>query len=295
MRRLLALLLGIAAFGPPAAARAQTCAVTPLVRSYSTADAGPHMASGPFSGHPAATDASSGVAQPGANYSVRGALAIDQSYFALAGRAGGEMLITGQTSNSGLARSIGDVYDCLQIDGYGGTGRLHVPVHLNGRAAVEFSTSAGYEGTAGASASFVVACEAYVGSGPLLSCPVTNFAFGADQAIDTVVDLSFPFTFGTPTSFHFGPRLDTALGYAANGSEGTLAGFANVELVGALEAATVEDGFGTALPNATITAASGFDYRHPAPEPHPIAAAAVAAAALAWRRRAARDAVRPSR
>lgn len=113
------------ACGAGSAARAQTCTgVTPSVRSLSTAEAGPLTMSGPFFGHPAITDVTNDVVQlPGRIYSARAALTIDQSYFTTVADVGGVMQITGGASNSASARATGDVTDCIQIDGYGGSGR----------------------------------------------------------------------------------------------------------------------------------------------------------------------------
>lgn len=285
MRRWMCLLWLVAVAPFAGVAQGQGC--TPSVRSYSTAEAGPLTASGPFFGHPAITSISNGFQQTGYNVTASAALTIDESYFSTYAHVGGQINIYGTASNSGAARSTGDVYDCLVVDGYQGSGRVHVPVHVRGDTAIGYTIAGNYQGNAGSSGSFVIACDASIG-GQGIACPTTPFAFSVGEVVDTTIELVFTVPFGTPFQLHYGPRLTTALGYAANGSEGILTGNANVDLTGVLEPASVDDGFGTPLPNATITASSGVDYFHPVPEPASDVAAGSASFALAALRRRTR-------
>jgi uncharacterized protein (TIGR03382 family) len=69
---------------------------------------------------------------------------------------------------------------------------------------------------------------------------------------------------------------------------GHLGGFVNVDLGGALGAASITDAGGTPLPNATLTSDSGFDYLAPEPAAGTAPAALLALVALRRRLRASR-------
>jgi hypothetical protein len=233
--------------------------------------------------------------QPNFNVGVSAGVEIDNGYWRSTTEVGGEISISGQTSSGGSATITGDVYDCLVMGGGAGTGRLHVPVHLRGVVTVNWAVGGGYVGAPGtkfAGATFLLDCAPSLGF-QLVPCDDPSLTFDAApllQTIDENVELVFSFAFGSPIEFHYGPRLSAGLGYAANGSDGTLVGEARIDLDGSLGPAYVTDDFGTVIPDATISAESGFDYLHPVPEPLATAEAALLALGALRRQR-----VRPSR
>jgi hypothetical protein len=285
MPRTLLVLLCWAPLALWTSAAAAQCVDTPYVRSYSQAAAGVPATDGPFIGHPAVSGLSRGTAQTGYNASAVSSLSIDVGYFLAITDVGGEMQIGAQASNDASARITGDVYDCLVMGGYQGSGQLHVPIRLSGVVSVSWTIGGNYQPSPGArfaEVGFTFLCLPSVGIQGV-ACDDPALTFDADQGLDTTVELAFPFTFGAPIEFHFGPRMTAGVGYAANGSEGQLSGTADVHMRGVLQPAYVTDLGGGALPDATISADSGFDYLHPVPEPGAAGAAAAALAALAAR------------
>jgi hypothetical protein len=266
---------------------AQDCTLAPDVSSYSSTEIGPPDDDGPFSGHPARSSLSSGFTGDGYNVSGEAGLTMDQGWFATRVRVGGDLAIRPFASNGGGASTIGNVFDCLLIDGYQGGGRLHVPIRLTGGTLVSWTIGGVYVPPAGldpAVARTTILCAANAGN-TLLPCDDPSFVWDASAAIDTTVELVVPFTFGTGFALQYGPRASTAVGYAASGSEGFLSGTAWLDLEGRLEPASVRDLGGNLLPDATITTLSGFDFLHPIPETDASASAIAALAALAARRR----------
>ena len=289
------LLLGIALTLSARIVQAQDCAGAAIgPDAKTTATVGPPTTDGPNGGHPALSSASNGLANPGFDVSASGGLAVDDGYFHSDTRAGGDVYITCCAGSSAIVRNDGHVSDCLVMGGYAdGGGFLHVPVHVTGSSLAEWSISSEYQASPGAKFAgnqVGVGCRIHVGQ-QLMSCTGGNLEFDVDQSVDARVELVFAFTFGAPTQLEILPTADSSIGYAANGSTGTMLTTANLSVLGVLEPAYAVDGVGTPLPNTTITAASGFDYLHPVPEPGGLAASCAAAAALAARR--AR--IRPSR
>jgi hypothetical protein len=275
----------------PDASRAQDCPGVAIgADSKTTATAGPPTTDGPNAGHPATSTASNGLANPGFNVSVSGLLGVDGGYFDSSTHAGGDIDIHCCASDSAIVRTNGHVADCLLLAGYQGSGFLHVPVHITGSALAEWSISSEYQASPGAvfaGNQISVGCSVHVGQQPF-ACTGDYREYDADQSFDDTIELVAPFTFGASTEFEWLSSANSSIGYVANGSEGTMSTTANLSVLGVLEPAYVVDGVGTPLPNATITASSGFDYLHPAPEPSAPAAASLLTLALLSTARAGR-------
>jgi hypothetical protein len=269
---------------------AQDCpGVTPVVESRTEATAGPLVVDGYHGGHPAMSTASSGLVQTGFNVSVSGLQSIDGGYFSSGTHAGGDLDITCCASNSAIVRNKGHVTDCLVVGGVGGTGFVHIPIHLAGSAIAEWSITPDYTPTPGAKyagSQFGISGTVFVGSQGAF-CTGANLQLYDTQAIDQTVELVCPFGFGDSTTLDYRTDANSSLGYAANGSSAdNMSATGDLSLLGVLEPAYVTDGFGTVLPTATITASSGFDYLHPVPETDgDLAAAEAFALVLALRRR----------
>ncbi len=269
------------------------CPYGALVASYSSActDSCLNADSSPGS-HPAVSSASSSFPIGyGYNLGASSTLGIDVGYFGSATHVGGSMLILPASSFSATASSGADVFDCLTFSGYVGAGTAHIPIHLTGHTLISWSTDGAFipsEGTNRTFSRLIIGCAAYsYGTSTLIDCPNSDSTFQVGQDIDTTVELVFAFTFGDPTTIQFGPHLSAGLGYGSNGGEGTLQGMVDLDLEAELLPMYVVAS-GSIIPNATVSAMSGFDYLHPTPEPRAATSAAVALAALVTLRREAR-------
>lgn len=275
----------LAAVLAAAGARAQTC--SPYVRSWSQVCGGGLCVEGsiPLFGHPAVTSRSAGFFVPdGYNLGATAAMAIDNGGFDARAYGGGYTEIT-LTSNGLGGKTSGIISDCGTVSGGSGSGYVHLPIHVTGSTSMGWTIVGTYQVTAGnepAGSSFDLLCGvAPLGSSTSIPCDASHFAWLVGESIDEELELVFAFTFGQPFSFLIQPALNAGIGYAANGGEGLLQGFAQLSLVGSLGPVSFTDLSGTPLPGASMTSASGYDYGNPVPEPAAAACAASALGALA--------------
>jgi hypothetical protein len=250
-------------------AHGQSCPDPPSARSFSRVCAGVCVDSGTQTGNPAESSRSDGYTNIGTNLGASAALTIDTGYFSTSTYVGGMMPITATASNDARANTTGDVFDCLTMEGSTGPAWLHVPIQVQGSSNVSWSIAGAYEPPPGfdvAGSTLSILCTASAEQQDL-PCDDPTLAWTESDTIDTVVELVVPFTFGAPVTLHFGPRMISSMGYAANGGEGSLEGMVDLAVDGLLLPAYVKDLGGSLLPAATVAAGSGFDYLHPAPEP----------------------------
>jgi hypothetical protein len=275
------LLLCLGFASPAAAAPGPPCPYLPESRSYTEATAGPPVNSGSQSGHPAVSSASAGHTGTGYNMSANSGMAIDNGYFSYHGHTGGDVAIKPFGSDGAGAYSEGSVTDCLTFGGgYAGAARAHLPIALDGSAFISWSIGGAYVPPSTVDPAFArltIACAAYAyGSMTLSSCDDPDFVIDASGGFDETVELVFQFTFGDPITIQYSPRGTTGVGYAANGSDGFLQGTATFGITGVVQPMYVTDFGGNVLPDATVSATSGYDYFQPVPEPRGVALAAIA-------------------
>jgi hypothetical protein len=289
MRRTwLPLALCIATFATKAAAEpGASCPAPPGATSYSEAYAGSSLDSGTQTGHPAVSSVSKGYAEPGGGYSFQSnaGMTIDTQFFASSAHLGGYTTIS---PSGAQAFSLGQVTDCLTFGGYQGGARAHIPIELSGSASVSWSSSGIYVPANifdPAYARLMINCAAYsYGSSTVSGCDDPDFIFDTSQTIDTSAELVFSFSFDDPITIQFGPLVTTGFTFAREPGD-LLQSIVDLQVQGQLLPIYVTDFGGNVMPNATVSATSGFDYLHPVPEPGTAAAAAAAIPALAALRR----------
>jgi hypothetical protein len=271
-----------------ATSHAQDCGFVPTGASGSNVRYGGDIrSSGDVFGRPAISSQSFTFLSEGHyNLGAEAALAIDADAFGGTASAGGFVTIDPIYTGGGAATASGVWRDCLTISGHAGTGQLRIPIQLDGARTVSWSIGGAYVPPQGSQpigvARAYVSCTAFtVGVPGPETCPDFSFQWLDSGAIDEIVTLIAPFTFGSPLDFRIDPTLSVGLGYSSpTGQTGLLTGNAALELTGTLLAASVTDAIGTPLAGVTIDAESGFDYLT-APEPGAALATLLALASLA--------------
>jgi hypothetical protein len=275
------------------AAAGQTCyppqAFSLSTACYSSAGIPTCFDSGSQTGSPAVSSVTHTFASMGVDWSASAALSMDVGGFNGSMSVGGFNDIYPYGAVAGQAKVDGDFFDCLHAVSPSGAAYLHIPIHLTGSRTLAWSATPGYVPPNPPATTVVsIRCAATtVGSGVPTPCDDPTLSFEDSGTIDTTVELVFGFDSG-PVSLQFGPSVSASVGYTGTGTTGRIQGSADVELQGVLLPAYVTDPQGTPIPNATVTADSGFDYLSPAPEPGAAAAGISAVALLLMRRRRAR-------
>jgi hypothetical protein len=244
-------------------------------------------------GHPADSQRSYGVdfTNPSYHMVTDSRIVHDNGGFSISTQASGSQEIVALPVLGPLgaeADAQGNNFDCFTFGGASGDGIAHMPIQLTGSTAIGWSFGGPYVLPAGWDPALIqleVICAVYDYAVGPLACNDPFFQWTASAAIDTTVELSFPFTFGVPITVSIAPKTDSRLAYQQSDKAGSFQGFANLVLTGELLPLTVTDAIGTPIPGAKLVAGSGYDYLHPTPEPEAAALALVALAALAWNAR----------
>ncbi len=159
------------------------------------------------------------------------------------------------------ARTWGYVVDEVTVGGGTGRGTLHVPLHLTGASYV-YATR--MNGVPDPTAYAGISVQCVDSTSPITSCNGVVLDFSNQTnlqnmptPIDETIDMTIPFTFGTPADFAI-----YACSVAVIGADPALGAIVSVDFshTGVVEKSTVLDALGNEVPGATITSASGFDY-----------------------------------
>lgn len=230
---------------------------------------------------PAVSQRSNSYFTPGISLAADSTLAIDNGYWSGRVYSGGYSAIFSVATYYAAARAWGELHECLTVSGGSGVGRLHLPLHLTGGILVSWTIAGAYQLPPNAQPQLVdvrIICGQF---GAVSDCNDPFYRFFESHVLDEQLELVLDFVFDQTFYLAIESSLALSYGVPANGEEGQLSGMVEGEVLGRYGAAYVTDTQGSAIPNAVITSASGYDYTHPVPEPGSPVAATAAALALA--------------
>jgi hypothetical protein len=194
-------------------------------------------------------------------------MAIDNgSWRSLAGVSG---FINAQGLGNLMSRStaVGYVFDNLLIaDG----SYFILPIHITGTVTAQVGASPGFTGSLASTVALGYQCQvnSYDGSSylPGSSCGNPQLTFNGTQQVDTVVELTVPFTAGLWFTMNLTPSVQALAGYTAYGDLPFLPGLVTFDAHGdfthtaLLQAIRIYDAQGNLLSGIPVESGSGFNY-----------------------------------
>jgi hypothetical protein len=197
------------------------------------------------------------------------------SWRSIAGVSG---FMNAQGIGAAVSRStaVGDVFDNITI----ANGSYFIlPVHISGSVTADITAPSGFTGTLVSSVTVGYGCQvnSFNGSNylPGSSCTGTQLNFNGSQQVDTVVELTIPFTAGLIFTLHLSPSVQASAGYTANGELPFIPGQLTFNAQGdfmhtaILQAIRIYDAQGNLLNGVSVQSDSGFNYLAGAGVPDP--------------------------